>query len=267
MIQRLVFRYLVRVRSSISDFFICLLVYSKALGCCWSRAIWCVCARDGLCTMPITDRSRDLGTMTRVYYKYAIAAVIVFDVTRPATFEAVLKVGYARTCASVPLLSADQEQWREDINSKVVLANDEPIPCLLLANKVHAPASTGSTHLLNLRVCSAICPMPVLMRRLWMRSLSSTNSSFGNEHRHKMTSELVGLTLSPPLLPSHFSPSNFSLTDEAMKQLIGKILEVSKENAPEKEVVNTIQFDKQGRASSIQEGGPTAPSSGPSCCS
>ena len=32
------------------------------------------------------------GTMTRVYYKYAIAAVIVFDVQRPVTFDAVLKV-------------------------------------------------------------------------------------------------------------------------------------------------------------------------------
>ena len=56
------------------------------------------------------------GTMTRVYYKYAIAAVIVFDLQRHATFEAVLK-------------------WREDVNNKVVLANDEPIPCILLANK------------------------------------------------------------------------------------------------------------------------------------
>lgn len=30
--------------------------------------------------------------MTRVYYKYAIAALVVFDLTRPATFEAVTKV-------------------------------------------------------------------------------------------------------------------------------------------------------------------------------
>jgi len=63
------------------------------------------------------------GTMTRVYYKYAIAAVIVFDLSRPATFDAVLK-------------------WREDINSKVVLANNEPIPCLLLANKCDIPGVT-----------------------------------------------------------------------------------------------------------------------------
>ncbi len=56
------------------------------------------------------------GTMTRVYYRYAIAAIIVFDVSRPATFEAVTK-------------------WRDDVNSKVVLPNGEQIPILLLANK------------------------------------------------------------------------------------------------------------------------------------
>jgi len=63
------------------------------------------------------------GTMTRVYYKYAIAAVIVFDVSRPATFDAVIK-------------------WRDDVNSKVVLANDEPIPLILLANKCDIPGVT-----------------------------------------------------------------------------------------------------------------------------
>lgn len=54
--------------------------------------------------------------MTNVYYKYAIAALIVFDLSRPATFDAVLK-------------------WRDDVNSKVVLGNGKPIPAILLANK------------------------------------------------------------------------------------------------------------------------------------
>jgi len=61
------------------------------------------------------------GTMTSVYYKYAIAAIIVFDVSRPATFDTVLK-------------------WRADVNSKVMLPNTkEPIPTLLLANKCDIP--------------------------------------------------------------------------------------------------------------------------------
>jgi len=60
------------------------------------------------------------GNMTRVYYKYAIAAIIVFDLSREATFEAITK-------------------WRDDVNSKLVLANSEPIPVLLLANKCDIP--------------------------------------------------------------------------------------------------------------------------------
>ena len=60
------------------------------------------------------------GSMTRVYYKYAIAAVIVFDLSRPVTFEAVKK-------------------WRQDLNSKVSLLNGEPIPALLLGNKCDLP--------------------------------------------------------------------------------------------------------------------------------
>merc|ERR1719239_771281 len=54
--------------------------------------------------------------MTRVYYKYAIAAIIVFDLSRPATFDSVLK-------------------WLDDVNSKVMLSNEQPVPVLLLANK------------------------------------------------------------------------------------------------------------------------------------
>jgi Ras-related protein Rab-32 len=58
------------------------------------------------------------GNMTRVYYKEAVGAIVVFDVTRPATFEAVQK-------------------WKNDIDCKVTLPPDErPIPVLLLANKV-----------------------------------------------------------------------------------------------------------------------------------
>eukprot|EP01064_Diplonema_japonicum_P001771 TRINITY_DN11190_c0_g1_i1.p1 TRINITY_DN11190_c0_g1~~TRINITY_DN11190_c0_g1_i1.p1 ORF type:complete len:223 (+),score=35.32 TRINITY_DN11190_c0_g1_i1:76-744(+) len=56
------------------------------------------------------------GAMTRVYYKFATAAVVVFDLTRPSTLESAIK-------------------WRQDINAKVLLPNDQPIPMLLVANK------------------------------------------------------------------------------------------------------------------------------------
>jgi Ras-related protein Rab-32 len=59
--------------------------------------------------------------MTRVYYKYAIAAIIVFDIKRLATFESVLK-------------------WLADVNQKVMLENGSSVPIILLANKVYSSA-------------------------------------------------------------------------------------------------------------------------------
>lgn len=55
--------------------------------------------------------------MTRVYYKEAVGAFIVFDVTRVQTFESVAN-------------------WKNDLDSKVQLPDGSPIPCVLLANKV-----------------------------------------------------------------------------------------------------------------------------------
>lgn len=57
------------------------------------------------------------GSMTRVYYKEAVGAFVVFDVTRAATLEAVHK-------------------WKVDLDSKVVLPDGRAIPTVLLANKV-----------------------------------------------------------------------------------------------------------------------------------
>uniref|UniRef100_A0A8K9X0H1 Ras-related protein Rab n=1 Tax=Oncorhynchus mykiss TaxID=8022 RepID=A0A8K9X0H1_ONCMY len=56
------------------------------------------------------------GNMTRVYYREAMGAFIVFDVTRPTTFEAITK-------------------WKEDLDSKLMLTNRESIATVLLANK------------------------------------------------------------------------------------------------------------------------------------
>ncbi|XP_034744957.1 ras-related protein Rab-38 [Etheostoma cragini] len=56
------------------------------------------------------------GNMTRVYYREAMGAFIVFDVTRPTTFEAVIK-------------------WKEDLDSKLMLTNGQSIATVLLANK------------------------------------------------------------------------------------------------------------------------------------
>lgn len=55
--------------------------------------------------------------MTRVYYKEAVGAFVVFDIQRLSTFEAVA-------------------QWKADIDAKVTWGPDnKPIPVVLLANK------------------------------------------------------------------------------------------------------------------------------------
>ena len=78
--------------------------------------------------------------MTRVYYKQATAVacpctrtmarwahtavaqacVIIFDITRAATFQEVVR-------------------WKEDLDRKARLPNGELLPCLLIANKARAP--------------------------------------------------------------------------------------------------------------------------------
>lgn len=54
--------------------------------------------------------------MTRVYYREAMGAFIVFDVTRPSTFEAVTK-------------------WKEDLDAKLSLSSGKHVAAVLLANK------------------------------------------------------------------------------------------------------------------------------------
>lgn len=68
-----------------------------------------------VCVWSHTGQER-FGNMTRVYYREAMGAFIVFDVTRHTTFEAVTK-------------------WKEDLDSKLMLADGQSIATVLLANK------------------------------------------------------------------------------------------------------------------------------------
>lgn len=55
--------------------------------------------------------------MTRVYYKDAHGCIIMFDLTNRNSFQNTIK-------------------WKKDVDSKCMLPDGNPIPCMLLANKV-----------------------------------------------------------------------------------------------------------------------------------
>lgn len=76
------------------------------------------CDADNLVRMQLWDVAGQerYGDMTRVYYKDAVGAFVVFDLTRPETF------GTSRS-------------WKEDLDRKVMLPDGKNIPCVLLANK------------------------------------------------------------------------------------------------------------------------------------
>ena len=70
-------------------------------------------------------------SLCQVYYKEAVGAFVVFDVTRLSTFEAV-------------------QMWKADLDNKVLLPNGKPIPAVLLANKARKlPITHSLTHSLS----------------------------------------------------------------------------------------------------------------------
>lgn len=70
------------------------------------------------------------GCMTRVYYKYATAAIVVYDLSRPTTLHSVLK-------------------WKADLTEKVEQQNGHPIPVVLVANKCDLEGSVAKVDFLT----------------------------------------------------------------------------------------------------------------------
>ncbi|XP_018007843.1 ras-related protein Rab-32 [Hyalella azteca] len=85
--------------------------------------IWNAHTKINLQLWDIAGHER-FGQLTRVYYKYAVAALVVFDVTRPCTLDAVAK-------------------WVYDVREKVSLSSGDgaTVPVVVLANKCDVMSS------------------------------------------------------------------------------------------------------------------------------
>ena len=74
--------------------------------------------------------------MTRVYYKEAAGAFVVFDVTRSSTYEAV-------------------KIWKKDLDSKCFMTDGSPVPAVLLGNKVRFVLFTHNPALIRMYICKS----------------------------------------------------------------------------------------------------------------
>lgn len=72
--------------------------------------------------------------MSRVYYRGAMGALVVFDITNSSTLEAAL-------------------EWKQDLDGKVCLDGGRPVPSVLLANKCDIKGSDRGDILRLNSVC------------------------------------------------------------------------------------------------------------------
>jgi Ras-related protein Rab-32 len=70
------------------------------------------------------------GALYRIYYRDAFGAMLVFDLSRPETFQSALK-------------------WKREIDNKVLLPNGSALPVILLANKCDLPDTRVSKEELD----------------------------------------------------------------------------------------------------------------------
>lgn len=94
---------------------------------------WDQCTKINIQLWDIAGHER-FGYMTRVYYKYAVAAALVCDVSRLATFQSI-------------------EKWLIDLREKVSLEDGVPVPVILLANKCDISNPVINTEHIN-RFCN-----------------------------------------------------------------------------------------------------------------
>lgn len=92
------------------------------------------------------------GALYRIYYRDALGAFLVFDLSKPETFQSVLRVSFS--CITIfnsnsLIVFIFSLQWKRDIDQKVVLPDGSPLPVVLLANKCDLPYPAVKTSQLD----------------------------------------------------------------------------------------------------------------------
>ncbi|KAG2237114.1 hypothetical protein INT48_004616 [Thamnidium elegans] len=111
------------------------------------------------------------GNMTRVYYKEALGAIVVYDITRPQTFEGVTK-------------------WKKDIDTKVALPDawgGGQIPVILLANKTDLIGEGHGQHV-NPTELDQFCNENGFLT--WFETSAKDNSNIEEATRHLISAIL-----------------------------------------------------------------------------
>ena len=122
------------------------------------------------------------GAIARVYYKDAFGAFLVYDLSRPKTFETVTK-------------------WKKEIDAKVLLPNGHPLPVVLLANKCDIEGVTIDEAALN-----AFCEEHGFAG--WFETSAKVSRSVGRSVGRSLTPDkrAVHLPPSPSIFISHCRP-------------------------------------------------------------
>jgi GTPase SAR1 family protein len=87
------------------------------------------------------------GNMTGVYYRDAVGCIVVYDLSRPTTFEGVSK-------------------WKTDLDNRVQLPDGNRLPCILLANKVFTIRNK------NIFVCTSEYFSAIWLKIVWLMMLN-----------------------------------------------------------------------------------------------
>ena len=151
------------------------------------------------------------GNMCRAYYRDAVGAFVVFDVTKETTLDSALR-------------------WKADLDSKVFLGDGSYIPAVLLANKYDQAPSNMMEKL------DKACKEGKFVA--WFKT--STKEYIGLEEAAKCLitkikeneKHLLPLGHPPPL---GYSPPSLGLTDKAT----GKTITIDRSHLPSQEDKST----------------------------